>query len=66
MASWFTRRLEAADRANQNVPPWPGDETIEKYPSAWAATEGAYFGIWGAVAGAIVGGAVALKRRSRR
>jgi hypothetical protein len=47
MASWLTRRLEAADRANQNVPPWPGDETIEKHPSAWGATEGAYFGIGG-------------------
>jgi hypothetical protein len=66
MTPWFTRRLEAADRANQNVPPWPGDETVEKHPAMWAATEGAYFGPWGAVAGAVIGGAVALKRGFRR
>jgi hypothetical protein len=53
-------------RANQNVPSWSGDEVVEKHPAAWAATEGAYFGLWGAVAGAVIGGAVVLKRRCRR
>jgi hypothetical protein len=43
MTSWFTftRRLEAADRANQNVPAWPGDKTVVRHPVAWTATDGA-------------------------
>jgi hypothetical protein len=59
-------RLEAADRANQDVPPWPGDETVEEHPAAWATIEGAHLGAWGALAGAVIGGAVVLSRRLRR
>jgi hypothetical protein len=39
------RRFEAADRANQDVPPWPGDETVEEHPAAWATIEGAHLGV---------------------
>ncbi len=66
MASWLARRLEASDRALQDVPPWPGDEAIEQHPGAWATVEGANFGIWGAAVGAVLGGVVVLRRRLRQ
>jgi hypothetical protein len=40
MTSWFTGGWGAADRANQNVPAWPGDGTVVRHPVAWTAPVG--------------------------